>query len=89
MPPSDVPSSYPVPDPSMNHHLHTQLTALVTELVRHKVDLQFAKRELESLYIREMLDANEHNIGRTAVSLGIHRNTLSKRIRELKITTRN
>ena len=65
--------------------LHQKLSSLVVDLVHHDIDLQFAKKELESVYIREILNANKGNIGLSAKALGMHRNTLSKRIKELKI----
>ncbi len=65
--------------------LHQELSSLVKRLIKHDIDLQFAKKALETHYIEEVLQSHEGNIGHTAKTLGIHRNTLSKRIRELKI----
>jgi len=65
--------------------LHHKLASLVGDLVKHNVDLQFAKKELESLYIQAILRDNNGNIGLSARSLGMHRNTLSKHIKDLNI----
>ncbi len=65
--------------------LHQKLASLVGDLVKHGVDLQFAKKEMESLYIQAILQANNGNIGLSARALGMHRNTLSKHIKDLNI----
>ncbi len=68
-----------------NDPLNQKLASLVRELIKHHIDLQFAKKELESLYIREVLRIHGGHIGQSATALGMHRNTLSKRIKALKI----
>ena len=68
-------------------HLHHKLSSLVQDLLDHEIDLNFAKKELETAYITEILQRNNSNIGQSAKILGMHRNTLSKRIKELKIST--
>lgn len=65
--------------------MHQKLSELVFELIEHDVDLQFAKRQLETAYIQEILTRNQGSIGKSATKLGIHRNTLAKRIRDLNI----
>lgn len=67
------------------NQLHMKLSSLVNDLVHHNIDLHFARRELESMYISAVLRANHGNIGTTARALGMHRNTLSRRIKELQI----
>jgi len=71
--------------PAMSSQLHRKMSSLVDELITRKVDLQFAKKELEAAYIKEILKANLGNIGHSAKALGMHRNTLSKRLKELRI----
>ncbi|MDJ0837975.1 MAG: helix-turn-helix domain-containing protein [Acidobacteriota bacterium] len=82
----NIPQSF---EPGLNHRfseqLHHKLDHLVRALVSNDIDLQFAKQQLEHAYIREVLKAHQGNIGRTAQALGVHRNTLSKRIKDLKI----
>lgn len=65
--------------------MHQKLSEFVTDLIEHDIDLQFAKRQLEKAYIQEILLRNHSNIGKSAKKLGIHRNTLAKRIRDLEI----
>lgn len=65
--------------------LHEQLTLFVDLLLEHRVDLDFAKRELEAQYIRRIMAQNNGHIGNSARALGVHRNTLTKRIRDLDI----
>lgn len=66
--------------------MHHKLSELVAELINNDIDLQFAKKELESTYIQQILRQHNGNIGHSAKALGMHRNTLSKRIKDLKIT---
>lgn len=65
--------------------MHHKLSELVAELINNNIDLQFAKKELESTYIQQILQQHNGNIGLSAKALGMHRNTLSKRIKDLKI----
>ena len=65
--------------------LHHKLISLVGDLVHHGIDLNFAKKEMEAMYICEILRAHNGNIGSSAKALGMHRNTLSRRLKELQI----
>jgi len=70
----------------VNHvDLHTKLATFVDDLIDHQIDLALAKRELEVAYIKRILSQNKRNIGLSAKSLGIHRNTLSRRMKDLNI----
>lgn len=42
--------------------------------------------EIEKKYIKRSLESNDWNIGKSAEQLGIHRNTLSSKIKEYKLT---
>lgn len=68
-----------------SQNLCHQLETLVLAMLDSDVDLQYAKLSLEKAYIREVLKRHGGNIGQTALALGIHRNTLSKRIRDLDL----
>lgn len=70
----------------LSDQLHTKLDSLVRSLIKHDIDLKYARKELETAYIREVLKKHQGNIGAAAKALGVHRNTLSKHIKELKIT---
>lgn len=60
--------------------MRDKLRSLVAELVRGGVPLEMARRELERIYIEEVLAANAGNQSAAARELGIHRNTLSRKL---------
>ena len=66
--------------------MHQKLADLVSDLINKGIDLNFAKRELESAYIRAILSRHNGHLGKSANALGMHRNTLAKRLRDLEIT---
>ena len=47
-----------------------------------RILLTEAVAEFEKLYIQNALERNGSHLGKTAGALGIHRNTLSKRVAE-------
>ena len=53
---------------------------LIAELVRKDIPLDLAKRELERIYLEQVLAAFNGNQSAAARKLGIHRNTLSKKL---------
>jgi DNA-binding NtrC family response regulator len=66
--------------------MREQLRTLVAEMVRHGVTLEAAMREFERIYLQEVLEANGGNQSAAARKLGIHRNTLSRKL-EPPVTT--
>jgi len=62
-----------------------QLEALVTEMVDRGILFAEAKREFEKKFIARVLQRHRGNLSRAAKDLRIHRNTLGKKIDELKI----
>jgi Fis family transcriptional regulator len=62
-----------------------QLEALVTEMVDRGILFAEAKREFEKKFISKVLQQHRGNLSRAAKDLRIHRNTLGKKIEELKI----
>lgn len=60
--------------------MREKLRNLVAEMVRGGVPLEMACREFERLFIQEVLAAHEGNHSAAARELGIHRNTLSKKL---------
>jgi Fis family transcriptional regulator, factor for inversion stimulation protein len=62
-----------------------QLEALVTEMVEKGILFAEAKREFEKKFIIRVLQQHRGNLSRAAKDLRIHRNTLGKKIDELKI----
>lgn len=51
--------------------------------------LDEAMGEFEKLYIKKALARHKQHLSKTAIALGIHRNTLSKRVATYKSQERN
>jgi len=66
-------------------NLNGRLRQIVDELVRHGLTLDQARREFEKQFIVSSLESNGFNVGRSARSLGIHRNTLRNKTASLDI----
>jgi DNA-binding NtrC family response regulator len=64
--------------------MRERLVALIEEMLDGKIMLDEAREEFEKLYIQKALVRNSNHLLRTAAFLGIHRNTLSKRVAEYK-----
>ena len=62
-----------------------QLEGLVTQMVDRGILFDEAVGEFEKRFIRRILDRAEGNQCRAAKMLGIHRNTLSRKIGEYKL----
>ena len=60
--------------------MREQLRELVAEVMKGGIPLDLAKKEFEKLYLEEVLAANDGNQSAAARELGIHRNTLSKKL---------
>ncbi|WP_306589520.1 helix-turn-helix domain-containing protein [Geothrix sp. 21YS21S-4] len=60
--------------------MREKLRVLVAEMVRGGVPLEMARREFERLYLEEVLTAHSGNHSAAARELGIHRNTLAKKL---------
>ena len=65
-----------------------QLEGLVSQMVEHGILFDEAIGEFEKRFIKRVLDRVEGNQTRAAVMLGIHRNTLSRKIAEYKLDGR-
>ncbi|HVA94890.1 MAG TPA: helix-turn-helix domain-containing protein [Candidatus Dormibacteraeota bacterium] len=57
-----------------------QLDALVGQMVEHGIHFDEAVNEFEKKFIKRVLDRSRGNQSRAARLLGIHRNTLSRKI---------
>ena len=57
---------------------------LIEEMLDGQILLGEAISEFEKVYIEKCLERNKKHISNTADVLGIHRNTLSKRLAEYK-----
>ncbi len=62
-----------------------QLEALVGTMVERGILLEEALTEFEKKFIKRVLDESKGNQCRAAKILGIHRNTLSRKITEYHI----
>lgn len=60
--------------------MREQLRNLVAEMVRHGVTLESAMREFERVYLEEVLHITDGNQSAAAKRLGIHRNTLGRKL---------
>jgi len=66
-----------------------QLEGLVAQMVDRGILFDEAVEEFEKRFIKRVLDRSNGNQSRAAQVLGIHRNTLSRKIDEYKLSTGN
>ncbi len=59
-----------------------ELDALVQQMVTRGIMFEEAVKEFEKNFILQVLTRNHDNLSKAASELGIHRNTLSKRLVE-------
>ena len=64
--------------------MHTRLESLIDEMLDGHILLDEALSEFEKLYIKKALARNNQHLSKTAAVLGIHRNTLAKRVASYK-----
>ena len=69
--------------------IHTRLETLIDEMLEGQILLDEAIGEFEKLYIKKALARHKQHLSKTAVVLGIHRNTLAKRVAAYKGLERN
>jgi len=65
-----------------------QLEALVGQMVERGIHFDEAVNEFEKKFIMRVLDRSRGNQSRAARLLGIHRNTLSRKIEVYKLSQR-
>lgn len=65
-----------------------RLQKLVDEMVDKGVRFEDATREFEKRFITRVLAATDGSLTKTADALGMHRNTLTRKMGELKIRRR-
>ena len=61
------------------------LESLVERMVEDGIGFEDAVGEFEKRFIKNLLDKNAGNQSKAAKALGIHRNTLSRKIGELRL----
>ena len=65
--------------------MREQLERLIDEMVTKGVRYDDAQREFEKKFITQVLVKADGNLGRAADLLGMHRNTLSRKMTAYKI----
>ena len=60
--------------------MRARMESLIEEMLDGQILLNEALSEFEKLYIQKALNRHAEHFSKTADALGIHRNTLSKRI---------
>ena len=60
--------------------MRARLEALIDEMLDGHILLAEAMSEFEKLYIKKALSRNQEHLSKTAQALGIHRNTIAKRV---------
>ena len=63
------------------------LDALVNEMVARGVHYEDARREFDKRFLASVIAKADGNLCKAADALGVHRNTLARKIKELKIKT--
>ena len=61
------------------------LERLVDEMVTKGIYLEDAQREFEKRFITQVLSSTDGNLSKASEVLGMHRNTLSRKIVEYRI----
>mgnify|MGYP006146262539 FL=1 len=66
-------------------NVRDQLNRLIDEMLTKGILYDEAKREIEKRFIGRALHKSNGNLGRAAALLGIHRNTLSRKMSGYRI----
>ncbi len=65
------------------------LDQLVIEMVTRGLHYTDAQREFEKRFISCVIDKSDGNLCKAADVLGVHRNTLTRKVKDLKIKARS
>ena len=65
--------------------MRDRLQQLVAEMVDKGIRHEEARREFDRQFLTCVLSRCDRNLGKAAIMLGVHRNTLTRRMQELKI----
>lgn len=68
--------------------IRPRLEAVIEDMLDGHILLDEALQEFEKLYIEKAYTRNKKRISRTAAALGIHRNTISKRVSSYRAEAR-
>lgn len=69
--------------------MRDRLEAIVDEMIRSGIRFEDAVSEFEKIFILRVLDNNHKNVSRASKELGLHRNTLSKRLERYREASHN
>jgi Fis family transcriptional regulator, factor for inversion stimulation protein len=61
------------------------LDALIIEMIARGVHYEDALREFDKRFITKTIDAADGNLCKAADKLGVHRNTLARKMKDFKI----
>ncbi len=62
--------------------MKAELEELIDQMITRGILFEEAVKEFEKNFILKVLSRHNHNLSKAAEALGIHRNTLSKRLLE-------
>jgi len=62
-----------------------QLDRLVSDMLDKGVHYEDARREFEKLFIARALQRTKGNVGDAAEMLGLHRNTIARKVAEYRL----
>ena len=65
--------------------MHKLLEQLISEMVEKGIHYDDALREFERRFIVKVMNKMDGNLTKAADTLGVHRNTLARKLKELKI----
>ncbi len=68
--------------------MHKLLDQLVDEMVTRGVHYDDAQREFEKRFVTQVINKCDGSLTRAADALGVHRNTLARKMSTLKIKAR-
>ena len=68
--------------------IRPRLEAVIDDMLDGRILLDEALEEFEKLYIQKAFARNKKRISNTAEALGIHRNTISKRVNSYRAAER-
>ena len=68
--------------------MRDQLDSLVQQMLDRGVRYEDARREFEKVFITRALQRSKGNVGDAAGLLGLHRNTVARKMSEYRIKSR-
>jgi len=69
--------------------LNRLLDQLVAEMVTRGVHYADAQREFDKRFISCVIEKHDGNLCKAADTLGVHRNTLTRKVKQLKLRVRS